>query len=134
MARGGRRTPRNPAPVSGPGALSQRTDGGPGQPIRLAPGGAYGERQAAEQLQGAAPMAAGPRPLGQAGATPPEGPPLPNLFAPSDRPAESPLRGMRNDPRQMRLLPDDPNALLRAIYAVYPHPDLARLIEYWDVP
>ena len=26
---GGKRTPGNPAPVSGPGQLSQRTDGGP---------------------------------------------------------------------------------------------------------
>lgn len=29
MARGGYRKPMNPAPVSGPGSLSQRTDGGP---------------------------------------------------------------------------------------------------------
>ena len=28
---GGKRTPRNPAPVSGPGRLSRRTDGGPAQ-------------------------------------------------------------------------------------------------------
>jgi len=28
MPRGGYRQPNNPAPVSGPGALSQRTDGG----------------------------------------------------------------------------------------------------------
>lgn len=31
MARGGYQEPSNPAPVSGPGALSQRTDGGPSQ-------------------------------------------------------------------------------------------------------
>ncbi len=29
---GGYRKPNNPAPVSGPGSLSQRTDGGPTQP------------------------------------------------------------------------------------------------------
>ena len=32
MARGGYRKPNNPAPVSGPGSLSQRTDGGPSNP------------------------------------------------------------------------------------------------------
>jgi len=58
MARGGYRQPGNPAPVSGPGALSQRTDGGPGQPVRAPSGGAYGERQALEQMQQAAPLAA----------------------------------------------------------------------------
>lgn len=57
MPSGGPRTPANPAMVSGPGALSQRTDGGPGndrQPIRVAPGGAYGDRQAAVAQQQAA--------------------------------------------------------------------------------
>lgn len=61
MARGGYRQPANPAPVSGPGALSQRTDGGPGkQPVRAPSGGAYGDRQNLEQLQQAAPVAASP--------------------------------------------------------------------------
>lgn len=57
--RGGYQQPSNPAPVSGPGAMSQRTDGGPAdaQPIRVAPGGAYGERQEMAALQGSAPMA-----------------------------------------------------------------------------
>lgn len=56
--RGGYRRPSSPAPVSGPGALSQRTDGGPGQPIRLPSGGKYGERAELEGLQQAAPLAA----------------------------------------------------------------------------
>lgn len=61
MARGGYRQPGNPAPVSGPGALSKRTDGGPGgQPVRAPSGGAYGERQALEQMQQAAPLSASP--------------------------------------------------------------------------
>lgn len=58
--RGGYRRPNNPAPVSGPGALSKRTDGGPGQPVRTPSGGAYGERQALDQLQQAAPLSASP--------------------------------------------------------------------------
>jgi hypothetical protein len=60
MARGGYRQPGNPAPVSGPGALSKRTDGGPGQPVRAPSGGAYGDRQALEQMQQAAPLSASP--------------------------------------------------------------------------
>jgi hypothetical protein len=60
MARGGYRQPGSPAPVSGPGALSKRTDGGPSQPVRTPSGGAYGERQALEQMQQAAPLSASP--------------------------------------------------------------------------
>lgn len=57
-ARGGYREPANPAPVSGPGSLSQRTDGGPAdtQPVRVAPGGDYGDRQELEAAQRAAPL------------------------------------------------------------------------------
>ena len=55
MPSGGNHPPRNPAPVSGPGALSKRTDG---QPVRVAPGGDYGDRQELQQLQSAAPLAA----------------------------------------------------------------------------
>src|SRR5882757_8760460 len=61
MASGGYRQPNNPAPVSGPGAMSKRTDGGPGkQPVRAPSGGAYGERQNLEQLQQGAPLSASP--------------------------------------------------------------------------
>lgn len=65
MARGGPRTPTNPAPVSGPGALSQRTDGGPGkQPLRTPTGLPYGEAGALTQLQKSAPLAASPGGVG----------------------------------------------------------------------
>lgn len=63
MPSGGPRTPANPAPVSGPGALSRRTDGGPGnakQPIRVPTGGAYGDATSLQQTQQAAPLAASP--------------------------------------------------------------------------
>jgi hypothetical protein len=61
MARGGYRQPGSPAPVSGPGAMSKRTDGGPGkQPVRAPSGGQYGDRQDLQQLQQAAPVAASP--------------------------------------------------------------------------
>lgn len=62
MPSGGYRQPSNPAPVSGPGALSRRTDGpqGGGQPVRAPSGGAYGERQELEQLQQGAALSATP--------------------------------------------------------------------------
>lgn len=61
MAHGGYRKPSNPAPVSGPGALSARTDGGAtSQPPMVASGGEYGSRKDMEQIQGGAPLAAAP--------------------------------------------------------------------------
>ena len=62
MARGGYRKPMNPAPVSGPGSLSQRTDGGPAdkQAARYISGLPYGEGQAMMDIQNSAPMAAAP--------------------------------------------------------------------------
>lgn len=59
---GGERTPNNPAPVSPPGSLSQRTDGGATQAPKLASGGAYGERTEMQNLQSGAPMAGTPAP------------------------------------------------------------------------
>ena len=53
---GGMRRPANPAPVSGPGQLSQRTDGGPQQVLSDVSGLAYGENQGLEDLQSAAPL------------------------------------------------------------------------------
>jgi len=53
---GGYRKPNNPAPVSGPGSLSQRTDGGPTQPATYIPGLPQGEGRATYDQQVAAPM------------------------------------------------------------------------------
>jgi hypothetical protein len=52
--RGGYRRPSNPAPVSGPGALSRRTDGQ--QPTRQLSDAKYGEQKAYQEAQSAAPM------------------------------------------------------------------------------
>lgn len=76
---GGYRRPSNPAPVSGPGALSARTDGGPGQPVRVAPGGEYGSRQEMEAIQSGSPMQGG-------GGAP--APSLTPLSAPTANPGE----------------------------------------------
>ena len=78
MAQGGMRTPNNPAPVSGPGALSQRTDGGPTQAATYIPGMPQGEGQQTYDNQVAAPMAGNPFPQESlADLTP--------LFAPTSR-------------------------------------------------
>jgi hypothetical protein len=54
----------NPAPVSGPGSLSQRTDGGPAdmakQAAKTTTGFPWGEGETFMQQQNAAPMAAAP--------------------------------------------------------------------------
>lgn len=55
---GGYRAPANPAPVSGPGALSARTDGVPAGQVTGLP---YGENGPLNQMAGSAPMAP-PRP------------------------------------------------------------------------
>lgn len=55
---GGKRVPNNPAPVSGPGSLSRRTDGGPAskQPLRDLPNAKYGEQAEYQAVQAGAPM------------------------------------------------------------------------------
>lgn len=52
--RGGYRRPNNPAPVSGPGALSARTDGGPSQAPMRYPDTTYGQGGFMDQQAGAA--------------------------------------------------------------------------------
>lgn len=62
MARGGYRKPGNPAPVSGPGRLSRRTDGGAGskQAMREIPSnGQYGYRSETAAATAGAPLAGG---------------------------------------------------------------------------
>jgi hypothetical protein len=58
--------PQNPAGVSGPGALSKRTDGGPAQALRDLPDAKYGENSQFQALQQGASLSASPGPQGQA--------------------------------------------------------------------
>lgn len=85
---GGERTPRNPAPVSGPGRYSRRTDGK--QPKRIASGGDYGEATEMNDLQSSAPMGATPSAAQAAGggAMPIDPSGLTPLDAPTARPDE----------------------------------------------
>lgn len=64
---GGYRAPAQPAAVSGPGSLSQRTDGGPAQGAKVLPDAQYGEAQQFAQDQAGAPMAAAPSPQAPGG-------------------------------------------------------------------
>lgn len=88
---GGDRVPANPAPVSGPGAMSRRTDG---QGARYMAGGQYGEGQEMMDLQTSAPMSkapAVPKPRagrGGGGARQDGGAGVTPLFAPTERPDE----------------------------------------------
>lgn len=51
MPAGGYQAPRKPAPISGPGALSERTDGAAGQPVRDLPNPGYGEQKDFKEIQ-----------------------------------------------------------------------------------
>ena len=66
---GGYRKPSNPAPVSGPGKYSQRTDG---QVVSTMPGQPYGQAQADHAVESLAPMGA-QKPLPQAAVAAPGG-------------------------------------------------------------
>ena len=90
--KGGYQAPANPAPVSGPGALSQRTDGGPAdtQAAKYVSGLPYGEGQEMMNIQQSAPMAA-------SAAMPAPAPIIP-LKAPSQRPEEPVTAGANAGP------------------------------------
>jgi len=98
---GGMRTPANPAPVSGPGALSQRTDG---QPARYASGMPYGDGQDFYDIQTSAPMAstdnvaAGKRVARRSSQSVAGTAPVTPLFAPTERPEEPVTAGAAMGP------------------------------------
>lgn len=86
---GGYRKPSKPAPASGPSRYAKRTDGGPAQKVRVAPGGEYGERQEMEGIQSSAPMSDTGAPAGvpDAGVTVD-----PSRLTPLDAPSAHPNR------------------------------------------
>lgn len=139
MARGGKRTPRNPAPVSGPGALSRRTDGGPTQPVRSFPAEFQGQRQQLANLQAAAPMAAAPNAPGSQPGGVHRPPPPPGaafaggVFGPTSRQAEPITTGLPAGDLSVDLAGDVDYAI-RVMYQRFPHPALARLIAPYTSP
>lgn len=92
MARGGYRRPANPAPVSGPGALSRRTDGK--QPVMNMTGGKYGENKQLNEIQASAPMPQASIPKPPPAAAPRQQKKVTPLFAPTERPGEPVTAGM----------------------------------------
>lgn len=132
--RGGYQRPSNPAAVSGPGSMSQRTDGRvPQLPHRGLP---YGENQAVNDQQGQAPMGSPPGPGGAGGGPSASGPPpqgQDGVFGPSNRPGEPPTAGVPwgpgSDGHQGPVLEDNPDLLLQAWAQKYRHPDLIELIN-----
>lgn len=120
--RGGYRKPENPAPASGPGALSQRTDGGPAQGAKYMSGMPYGQNTMEQQT--AAPMSGGMPTLSM----PAMEMPTP-LMAPSTRPNEPVTSGINLGAgvgsEAMRLPNTEPNILeiLKTIAANDPSGD-----------
>lgn len=104
---GGYRQPSNPAPVSGPGALSARTDGGPAK--MDVTGMPYGDAQAFRDQQSAAPLSPPQKP---------EPPSFTGLGEPTQRPGEPVTSGADAGPgpslADMGINPQDTNAELRA--------------------
>lgn len=115
---GGYRAPSNPAQVSGPGSLSQRTD--KPQPAMQLSNPKYGEQQDFQQIQQGAPMQAPPGP-------PTPGPgaggniqlPTP-ISAPSTMPNQPVTAGANAGPGPdssvLNLPPGDDRQTLRAMY------------------
>jgi len=135
--RGGYQRPSKPAAVSGPGALSARTDGRvPTPPVTGLP---YGQNQALQAQQSAAPLSAPAPGGGGAGSAPapttsPAGPPRmgpAGAFSPTQRPGEPLTAGVdwgAGPGAPPKALPDDAYMAARALYAVSPTPELERLI------
>lgn len=96
--KGGYQRPTSPAPVSGPGALSQRTDGGPAhqQSAKYISGLPYGQGQEMMNIQSSAPMeASAPTPAPSlATQTVAEPAPVIPLLAPDQNPEEPVTSGV----------------------------------------
>ena len=112
---GGKRTPRNPASVSGPAKLSRRTDGGPSQVNAQMTGMGYGENKDFMQIQEGAAMASTPQPKRTAKApqSTPAGPMggggATSLFSNTQRPDEPITAGVNFGPGAGPAMPQTTN-------------------------
>ena len=119
------------AEVAGPGRYSKRTDlGYTGRQAAMEiPAGSYGDRAAMQSLQTSAPMSASSE-------TQPLTPPMRPLNGPSARPNEpitagAPF-GAGAGPDVLPNVPqteDETANTIRSLAAIYPDPDLARLVQ-----
>lgn len=130
--KGGYMPPARPAAVSGPGALSARTDGA--VPTTLPTGGDYGDRKALAEQQSAATMTPQGATGGGAQAA---GRPVPgsqfggSAFAATQRPGEPMTAGLDwgdGPGAPPSDIPDEPYLVAKALYAISPTPELERLI------
>lgn len=94
--KGGYQPPTNPAPVSGPGKLSKRTDGK--QPMRQLPDAAYGEQATFQDAQRAGPMDAAPSAPGPGQIQPVDTSHITPLGDPTQRPGEPVTAGAQAGP------------------------------------
>jgi len=141
--KGGYQRPRNPAPVSGPGAMSKRTDGRPSvdnarQAAQYISGQEYGEGKVINEIAQSAPLAAAP----DAGSapTPEMRRPIP-ISEPSMYPDEPVTNGLPFGPGAgpevlspmqnidgMQPSVDDVADIIKAMYIATPSPELRRLV------
>lgn len=91
---GGYRKPSSPAAVSGPGALSARTDGRP--TVQTLDNAKYGEQKAFQEMQTSAPMGA-PSPAGVSGQPAPMQMPT-QIGAPTSNPGQPVTHGANAGP------------------------------------
>lgn len=137
MTTGGYQQPSKPAVQSGPGPLSQRTDGGPAskQAARYIAGGDYGDGGLMGIQQGA-PMAATPTPQPQSvqggQSMQQQGPQIVPLTAPTQRPDEPVTAGAAAGPgvgpEALRLPPMQAaggQSAKQVIQGLAAHPDAA---------
>lgn len=138
--RGGYQRPRNPAAWSGPGQMSQRTDGN--EPGRIS-GLPYGENAPANELRQAASQTGeagvGAPPSRPPGGGAPSGAQLPDVFGPTKRPGEPITAGAPGGPQVGPQARRDPDMPLRALAREsldklgYIHPELRMLLERRDL-
>jgi hypothetical protein len=135
--RGGYRAPERPAATSIPQS-GARTDGGAGsrtQPIRVAPGGRYGERAASVAQQQGAPLPAppGPQPTGGVAGPPVAPTPPPSgVFGPSVRP-QGVDTAASTALAPLEMVAQDPQMFARVLAERFPHPAIRRLVD-WSAP
>lgn len=113
---GGYQAPSNPAVVSGPGALSQRTDVQAPMPMT---GGPYGEAKEMAEIQAAAPMYAAPEVT----------PPVP-LTAPTTQPDVPLTAGIPSGPGPGPTAPGPAPDSVQAILAKMPNHEVEEMLSY----